>query len=648
MAAQLGHQAGGEKLGQRIHSASSCVSRVAIGRRAETLAPRVDNVLGNCLLDDASKALASDGEELRAVVEGRIADPPRCESSATRPESPAPTISIERASLRGESSRSARRCSNADVTTVAKAKAQFVRRCSRAAPTLRPMARVLVTEKIAEAGLQLLRDAGHDVSVRLKMTPEELLTEVPDAEAIVIRSSTRVTGEVIASAPNLIAVGRAGVGLDNVDVAAATQRGVMVINAPQSNVLSAAEHTMSLLLAQARNVPQAHAALKDGRWERSKWTGVEIADKVLGIVGLGRIGALVAERARAFGMELIAYDPFVPDDKARALNVQLVDLDELVARSDFMTLHLAKTPETIGLVNATLRVINVARGGIIDEADLAAAVANGTIAGAAIDVFATEPTTESPLFGLDSVVVTPHLGASTAEAQDKAGITIAEQLELALAGDFVPFAVNVSASPADEKVRPFVPLCEELGARFAALAKPLPTQIEVEFIGEIAEFDNQLASLSVVKGMLGALGGGPVSFVNAIDVARERGVSVRTISTPQAQDHVNVVSIAGGDHNINGTVASASGALRLVGIDGHSIDLPIADNTLVVRNSDQPGMIGHVTSVLGEAGMNIDDMAVGQSATGPALMAIITPEPVGADVLERIIEADGIESAACL
>jgi len=518
------------------------------------------------------------------------------------------------------------------------------------------MARVLIAEKIAEAGLQLLRDAGHEVVVSLKMTPDELLTAVADAEALVIRSSTRVTSEVIEAAPNLVAVGRAGVGLDNVDVPAATRRGVMVINAPQSNVLSAAEHTMALLLAQARNVPQAHAALTDGRWERGKWTGVEIADKVLGIVGLGRIGTLVAERARAFGMQLIAYDPFVPDDKARALNVQLVDLDELIVRSDFMTLHLAKTPDTIGLVNAellakakpTLRVINVARGGIIDEADLAAAVANGTIAGAAIDVFATEPTTESPLFGLDSVVVTPHLGASTAEAQDKAGITIAEQLELGLDGDFVPFAVNVSASPADEKVRPFIPLCEELGARFAALVKPLPAQIEVEFIGEIAQFDNQLASLSVVKGMLGALGGEPVSYVNAIEVARERGVSVRTISTPQAQDHVNVVSIAGGDHNINGTVTSASGSLRLVGIDGHSIDLPLADNTLVVRNSDQPGMIGHVTSTLGEAGVNIDDMAVGQSAAGPALMAIITAEPVGAETLQRILDADGIESASCL
>jgi len=518
------------------------------------------------------------------------------------------------------------------------------------------MAHVLVAEKIAEAGLQLLRDAGHDVEVRLKLAPDELLEAVAETNAIIIRSSTRITNEVVNAAPNLVAVGRAGVGLDNVDVPAATARGVMVINAPQSNVLSAAEHTMALLLAQARNVPQAHAALKEGRWERSKWTGVEVADKVLGIVGLGRIGTLVAERARAFGMELLAFDPFVPEEKARALNVQIVGLDELVVRSDFMTLHLAKTPETIGLVNAdllakakpTLRVINVARGGIINEADLAAAVANGTIAGASIDVFASEPTTESPLFDLESVVVTPHLGASTAEAQDKAGVTIAEQLELALAGDFVPFAVNVSATPANDTMRPFIPLCEELGARFAALVKPLPQHVEVEFIGEIAQFDNQLASLSVVKGLLGAVGGDPVSYVNAFDVAKERGVSIRTISTPQAQDHVNVVAIAGGGHNVNGTVTSGSGSLRLVGIDGHSLDLPLAENTLVVRNSDRPGMIGHVTATLGEAGINIDDMAVGQSDAGPALMAIITDQPVLPDLIHSITEADGIESAACL
>jgi D-3-phosphoglycerate dehydrogenase len=333
------------------------------------------------------------------------------------------------------------------------------------------MARVLVTEEIAEGGLDRLRAAGHTVDVQVGLSPDELLAALPGAHALIIRSATQVTAEALAAGSDLVVVGRAGIGLDNVDVEAATARGVMVVNAPQSNVLSAAEHTMALLLSQARNVPQANAALKDGRWERSKWEGVELADKTLGIVGLGRIGKLVAQRALAFGMKLVAYDPFVAPDRARQLSVELVDLDELVARSDFVTLHLAKTKETVGLIDAellakakpTLRVINVARGGIVDEADLADAIRSGTIAGAALDVFAEEPTTESPLFALDQVVVTPHLGASTREAQDKAGDTIADMVQLALAGDFVPFAVNVSAAEANETLRPFLPLAERLG-----------------------------------------------------------------------------------------------------------------------------------------------------------------------------------------
>lgn len=338
--------------------------------------------------------------------------------------------------------------------------------------------RVLVSEQIADGGLQQLRDAGHDVEVRLDLTPETLLDAVVGAHALIIRSATRVTEEVLDAGTDLIVVGRAGIGLDNVDLPAATERGVMVVNAPQSNTLSAAEHTMALLLAQARNVPQAHAALKAGRWERSKWEGVELSDKTLGIIGLGRIGKLVAQRAMAFGMKLIAYDPFVTADRARQINVELVDLDELVSRSDFITLHLAKTPETAGLIGAellarakpSLRVINVARGGIIDEEALASAIADGTIAGAALDVFSKEPMTESPLFALDQVVVTPHLGASTAEAQDKAGDTIAEMVRLALAGDFVPFAVNVEAGEASESVRPYLSLAEHLGRIFGGLS----------------------------------------------------------------------------------------------------------------------------------------------------------------------------------
>jgi D-3-phosphoglycerate dehydrogenase len=347
------------------------------------------------------------------------------------------------------------------------------------------MARILVTEKIADSGLDRLRAAGHDVDLQLDLTPESLLEAVAGAEALIIRSATTVTADVLAAGRDLVVVGRAGIGLDNVDVDAATAQGVMVVNAPQSNILTTAEHTMAMLLAQARNIPQAHAALVAGRWERSRWEGVELADKVLGIVGLGRIGKLVAQRALAFGMRVVAHDPFVAPDRAKQINVDLLDLDELVQVADFLTLHVVKTPETLNMIDAdllakakpNLRIVNVSRGGVIDEAALAEAIREGRIAGAAIDVFAREPTTESPLFELPQVVVTPHLGASTAEAQDKAGDTIAEQVGLALAGEFVPFAVNVAAAEASSTVRPFLPLAERLGQLYAALAGSVPDDL---------------------------------------------------------------------------------------------------------------------------------------------------------------------------
>lgn len=312
------------------------------------------------------------------------------------------------------------------------------------------MARVLVTEEIAPRGLDRLRDAGHEVDVQLGLDPAALDAAMPGAAALIVRSATDVNAEVIAAGKDLKIVGRAGIGLDNVDVSAASAAGVLVANAPFSNAVSAAEHTMALMLALARNIPQAHAALVDGRWERSKWNGVELDEKTLGIIGLGRIGSLVAARAAAFGMSIIAYDPYLDEAQAAAVGVELVDLDSLLSRSDFISLHLAKTPETINLINAdrlalakpNLRIINVARGGIVNEEDLAAAIKAGTIAGAALDVFDVEPKVNSPVAGLDGVVVTPHLGASTGEAQDKAGVDIADMVVLALAGETVPYAVN--------------------------------------------------------------------------------------------------------------------------------------------------------------------------------------------------------------
>ena len=519
--------------------------------------------------------------------------------------------------------------------------------------------RVLVTEPLAARGLETMTAAGLDVDVEVGLSPDALLEAVAGASALVIRSATRVTADVLAAARDLVVVGRAGIGLDNVDVAEATRRGVMVVNAPQSNVLSAAEHTMALLLAQARNVPQANADLKAGAWNRSRWEGVELHGKTLGIVGLGRVGVLVAQRAHAFGMRLVAYDPFVNPERARQIGVQLVPtVEELVATCDFVSIHATKTPETVGLVNAEvlqhakpgLRLVNAGRGGIVDEHALADAIREGRVGGAAIDTFAQEPTTESPLFGLDEVVVTPHLGASTAEAQDKAGVTIAEQVILALRGDFVPFAVNVAATEASETVRPFLPLAERLGRLFTGLAGGAPSTLEVTYEGEMADYDCRVLTLAVLKGVLAPIVDEPVSFVNAPQIAQQRGISVRETKSSDARDYVNLVVVRGdqGSH-VAGTLFGKSEAPRIVGIDEHIVDLPPSRHMLIVHNEDVPGMIGRVTTILGEAGINISDMDVGRSPSGAAaLMAIATDTAVPAEIVARVTGQHGVQSARAI
>ena len=515
------------------------------------------------------------------------------------------------------------------------------------------MARILVTEELAPSGLAALDKAGHQVDVALGLSPAELLAAVPGAAALIIRSATEVTAEVLEAGRDLVVVGRAGIGLDNVDTAAATARGVMVVNAPQSNILSAAEHAMALLLAQARNIPQANSALKAGKWERSKWEGVELNGKTLGVIGLGRIGALVAQRAYAFGMRLIAYDPYVSAERARQMGVELMTLDELITQADFVTIHVAKSKETIGLIGTELlarakpgiRIINAARGGIVDEEALAAAIASGHVGGAALDVFNTEPTTSSPLFGLDSVVVTPHLGASTREAQDKAGITIAEQVVLALAGEFVPFAVNVDAGEASETARPFLPLAEQLGRIFAALNEGMPDVLDIEYQGALADYDTRILSLSVLKGLFAAAVDDPVSFVNVPKLASERGMQWRESKTSTSQDYVNLVTIRGGGHAIAGTLAGVRSDARIVMVDDHAVELPPSRNLLVVRNDDRPGMIGLVGTALGAAGCNILNMAIGQSPhADTALMILSTEQPVPEPVIASLRDAEGMLS----
>ena len=522
--------------------------------------------------------------------------------------------------------------------------------------------RVLVSEELADRGLESMRAAGLEVDVRLGLSPEELVGAVPGAAALVIRSATQVTAEVLAAGTDLVVVGRAGIGLDNVDVAAATNQGVMVVNAPQSNVLSAAEQTIALMLAQARNIPQADADLKAGEWNRSRWAGVELYGKTLGILGLGRVGVLVAQRCNAFGMRLVAFDPYVSAERARQLGVELVPtLYELFATSDFLTIHLPKTKETMGLIDADLlakskpglRLVNTARGGIVDETVLAAAIEQGHVAGAAIDVFATEPTTESPLFGLPKVVVTPHLGASTVEAQDKAGQTIAEQVVLALRGEFVPFAVNLAATEANATVQPFLPLVERLGRLFTALAGGIVDTLDIGYEGQIADYDCRVLTLGVLKGVLAPVVDEPVSFVNAPQLAEARGLTVRETKVASVRDYVNLVELrgvcAGRPTHVAGTLYGKQAVPRIVGIDDHIVDVPPSSHMLVVRNADVPGMIGKVGTILGDAGVNVDDMDVGKTAEGQAaLMAISTTTPVAGDVVDALRGQDGVVDARAI
>ncbi len=519
------------------------------------------------------------------------------------------------------------------------------------------MAKVLVTEKLAERGLAQLQAAGHEVDVQLGLTHEELCGAIADADGLLIRSATQVNAEVLAAATRLTVIGRAGIGLDNVDVAEATRLGIMVANAPKSNVVSAAEHAIALLMSLARNIPQAHGALSAGRWERSAWGGVELLDKTLGIVGLGNIGQLVAHRMNAFGMRVIAFDPFVSQERADQMQVEMCSLEELLGQSDFVTVHLPRIPETLNLIGAAefalaksnMRLVNAARGGIVNEDDLAAAVRDGVIAGAALDVFDAEPTTESPLFELDNVIVTPHLGASTAEAQDRAGATVAEQLRLAFAGEFVPFAVNVSAGEVPPVLKPFTTLAERLGGILAGLVSQSPTRLEVHVKGPIASEDISILRLSALKGILARSSSEPVSYVNAPQLAEERGLEVSETRSETSTEYVNLVTVRSKKHEVSGTLIGPSQQLRIVSIDGVGVELRLVDHLTLVRNLDTPGIVGVVGSILGNAGINVSDMSLGRAEHGSeAIMLIATDEAVPGAVLAQLEAADDVHSVRSL
>jgi D-3-phosphoglycerate dehydrogenase / 2-oxoglutarate reductase len=513
---------------------------------------------------------------------------------------------------------------------------------------------VLIAEELSPATVEAL---GPDFEIRYVDGSDRaaLLAAIAEADALLVRSATQVDAEAIGAARRLRVVARAGVGLDNVDVRAATQAGVMVVNAPTSNIVSAAELAVALILATARRVPLANATLKAGRWKRSAFTGTELFEKTLGVVGLGRIGVLVAQRLAAFGMNVVAYDPYVSSARAGQLGVRLVGLDELLATADVLTVHLPKTPETVGLLGAdafrkvkpNVIVVNAARGGIVDEPALYAALKEGRVAGAGLDVFASEPCTDSPLFELDSVVVTPHLGASTEEAQERAGVSVARSVRLALAGELVPDAVNVSGGVIAEEVRPGIPLTEKLGRVFTALAAGIPAQFDVEVHGEITEHDVTVLRLAALKGLFRDVVEEQVSYVNAPVLAQERGIEVRLLTDAVSPEYRNVVVLRG--TLADGTQVSVAGTLtgpkqveKLVGVDGLDLELPLADHMLVLRYTDRPGVIGTIGGLLGAAGANIAAMQVARAAEGGEAVGVLTLDqaPAGA-VLEDIVREVG-------
>ncbi|HWC87317.1 MAG TPA: phosphoglycerate dehydrogenase [Solirubrobacteraceae bacterium] len=532
-------------------------------------------------------------------------------------------------------------------------------------PELQPRARVLIAEKIGDSGVALLRehfdvDLGHDWS------REDLAERIGAYDGILIRSATLLDAELLGRATRLRVVGRAGVGVDNVDVPAATKRGIVVANAPQSNVVTAAEHTMALLLALARNIPQAHASLTAGRWERSKFSGVELYEKTLGILGFGRIGQLVAQRARGFGLRVIAFDPFVSAERYRELGVEKAESsDDLYAVADFITLHLPKTADTEGWLDAEalakcqdgVRILNVARGSLVVDEDLQAALDSGKVGGAALDVFRIEPVTEHPLFRYPNVIVTPHLGASTAEATDRAGYQAAEQVLAALGGGVVTTAVNVPAIPAEDQdvLGPFVPLCRSLGRIALALAEGSSIdRVQVEFLGRVAERDTRLLAIQVLLGVLSGHTEEPVNAVNAPALAEERGIEIVEVKRGTARDYTDLirVGITSGETTIRvvGTNLGQLNRPHLLEAWGQRFNVQLEEHITLFLYRDLPGMLGRVGTVFGEHGINIVSAAVGRQPEGQtrangtlAAMAITTDVAVPRELIAGIAASNGFE-----
>ncbi len=494
---------------------------------------------------------------------------------------------------------------------------------------------VLIADKLAESTVAAL---GDDIEVRWVDGPdrEKLLAAVPEADALLVRSATTVDAEVLDAAPKLKIVARAGVGLDNVDVETATERGVLVVNAPTSNIHSAAEHALALLLSAARQIPAADASLREHAWKRSSFSGTEIFGKTVGVVGLGRIGQLVAQRLAAFEAHIVAYDPYVSAARAAQLGIELLSLDELLGRADFISVHLPKTPETAGLIDKEalaktkpgVIIVNAARGGLIDEAALADAISSGHVRAAGLDVFSKEPCTDSPLFELAQVVVTPHLGASTEEAQDRAGTDVAASVKLALAGEFVPDAVNVGGGVVSEEVAPWLDLVRKLGLLAGALSDELPTSLSVQVRGELAGEDVEVLRLSALRGLFSAVIEDQVTFVNAPAIAEERGVAADISTATESPNHRSVVDVRavaadGSVVNVAGALSGPQQVEKIVQINGRNFDLRAQGIYLVINYADQPGALGKIGTLLGTAGVNIQAAQLSEDAEGPGATILL-------------------------
>lgn len=510
--------------------------------------------------------------------------------------------------------------------------------------------KVLVSEKVAEECLEILRDRGYQVDVKFDMTPEELIETIPIYHALIVRSATKVTADVVKAGKKLKVIGRAGVGVDNIDIEAATEKGVIVCNAPTSNIVTAAEHTMTLMLACARHIAAADRSMKEGKWERAKFTGVELYQKTLAICGLGRVGCLVAERAKAFGMNIIAYDPYCSNERAESMGVMLYDtLDELLPVADFITVHLPKTKETIGMFGpdqyAQMKdgviLINAARGGIFNIDSLADFMAAGKIYAAGIDVWSEEPCTESPLHEFDAAILTPHIAAVTVEAQRRAGMQIADYVSLALSGSIVPTALNIAPVPPEvmDIVAPYIPACQMMGSMMAQMNGEVAKRMKITANGALAERDMSVLTAGFLEGMLSYRSNKKVTPVNAASLAKRHGIAVETISDPSAHEYASSITLNADGRTVSCTLSGPEQLPRVVELLGYRVEIASTGRTLIFEYDDAPGRIGIIGTVLGDADISINTMQIARKEEiNKALVYMNVAQEVPAPVLDQLRE----------